>query len=108
MRKQLLWFSLLLPLDPLFCWDASISVTDTIVLAPRKFRLDIIGDPRTCWGTGKDTHEMAVETHKIDLAEELEIILAKYGMLRRLLCILDIREQIFSFLRKNRYNPLTS
>lgn len=43
-----------------------------------------------------------METHEIELAEELQIILAKYGMLRRLLCILDFKQQNFSFLRKNR------
>lgn len=102
MRKKLLLFSLFLHLDPLFFWDASISVTDTIVLASGKCHLyTIIGVPRTC-GRGKNFHDRAMETHKIDLALELEILVAKDEMLRRLLSILDFRKQKFSFLRKNR------
>lgn len=45
------------------------------------------------WG-GKDAHDRAMETHKTDLAMALEVVLAKYEMLRKLLRILDFREQI--------------
>lgn len=83
MRKKLLFYSLLLHLDPLFFWDASISITDTIVLASGKCCLYTIGIPRTYCGRGKNIHDRAMETHKIDLALELEILLAKDGMLRK-------------------------
>lgn len=71
------WFILILPLDPFFCWDASMVMNDTIVLVPRKCCLDIIGVPRTQWMKRVGHSWQAMDTHKIALSAALEIILAK-------------------------------
>lgn len=83
----------------LFLLGCFPSVTDdTIVLAPRKCCLDIIGLPRTWWAGRKDTHDRAMETQQDWPGCGMEAILAKYGMLRSLQCILDFRKQICGFL----------